>query len=53
MRSWKKWLEKKKVLIADGGLGTELIKQGLNRERFLKHGTSTGPKTSVPWLIPM
>ncbi len=29
MRSWRDWLEKKKVLIADGGLGTELIKQGL------------------------
>ncbi|HSB05048.1 MAG TPA: homocysteine S-methyltransferase family protein [Thermodesulfobacteriota bacterium] len=29
MISWKEWLEKKKVLIADGGWGTELIKQGL------------------------
>jgi 5-methyltetrahydrofolate--homocysteine methyltransferase len=29
MTSWKKRFEKKKVLIADGGWGTELIKQGL------------------------
>jgi 5-methyltetrahydrofolate--homocysteine methyltransferase len=29
MISWKEWLEKKRVLIADGGWGTELIKQGL------------------------
>ena len=29
MTTWKKRLEKKKVLIADGGWGTELIKQGL------------------------
>jgi 5-methyltetrahydrofolate--homocysteine methyltransferase len=26
---WKDWLENKKILIADGGWGTELIKQGL------------------------
>ena len=29
MTGWKEWLEKKRVLIADGGWGTELIKQGL------------------------
>jgi 5-methyltetrahydrofolate--homocysteine methyltransferase len=27
--AWKSWLEKKSVLIADGGWGTELIKHGL------------------------
>ena len=26
---WKKWLEKKKVLIADGGWGTEFVQRGL------------------------
>jgi len=30
MTIWKEWLEKKKVLIADGGWGTELFKRGLN-----------------------
>ncbi len=30
MTIWKNWLEKKKVLIADGGWGTELFKRGLN-----------------------
>ncbi len=29
MKVWKDWLEKKKILIADGGWGTELIKHGL------------------------
>ena len=29
MAFWKTWLEKKKVLIADGGWGTELQKRGL------------------------
>jgi 5-methyltetrahydrofolate--homocysteine methyltransferase len=29
MSLWKTWLEKKKVLIADGGWGTELQKRGL------------------------
>ncbi|OGP96075.1 MAG: hypothetical protein A2157_18975 [Deltaproteobacteria bacterium RBG_16_47_11] len=29
MRAWRSWLELKKVLIADGGWGTELIKNGL------------------------
>ncbi len=29
---WKNWPEKKKVLIADGGWGTELIKRGLRPE---------------------
>ena len=29
MSLWKSWLEKKKVLIADGGWGTELQKRGL------------------------
>jgi 5-methyltetrahydrofolate--homocysteine methyltransferase len=29
MANWKTWLEKKRVLIADGGWGTEFMKQGL------------------------
>lgn len=29
MTDWKNWLEKKKVLIADGGWGTELFRRGL------------------------
>jgi len=29
MSSWKNWLEEKKILIADGGWGTELQKRGL------------------------
>jgi 5-methyltetrahydrofolate--homocysteine methyltransferase len=29
MTIWKEWLEKKRVLIADGGWGTELFKRGL------------------------
>ena len=29
MTTWKKWLEEKKALIADGGWGTELFKRGL------------------------
>ncbi len=29
MNSWKSWLEKKRVLIADGGWGTEFVQKGL------------------------
>jgi len=29
MNSWKSWLERKRVLIADGGWGTELVQKGL------------------------
>jgi 5-methyltetrahydrofolate--homocysteine methyltransferase len=29
MALWKEWLEKKKVLIADGGWGTEFVQRGL------------------------
>ena len=29
MSTWKEWLDKKKILIADGGWGTELQKRGL------------------------
>ncbi len=29
MLPWKKWLEEKKVLIADGGWGTEFVQRGL------------------------
>lgn len=29
MATWKTWLEKKRVLIADGGWGTEFMKRGL------------------------
>ena len=52
MRSWRDWLEQKKVLIADGGLGTELIKQGLKPGEVPEAWNLSRPKRSVPWPIP-
>ncbi len=34
MMDWRDWLRKKKVLIADGGWGTELIRRGLRPEEI-------------------
>jgi len=31
MATWKEWLQKRKVLIADGGWGTEFLSRGLGR----------------------
>ncbi len=31
MATWKEWLQKKKILIADGGWGTEFLSRGLGR----------------------